>query len=209
MRRAPVLIACLPRSAMTIIIIRIVCRLSLTHRGLISQCPPPPQCRGLFMTTPPTASPTPLSHPFSSITDRFSPPLLLLLVLILIIITPPSRPTVRPPPTPLTFPLRDSEGSLRAEVRHGHRQHHRHPAVWPHRRRVPSDNSIRATQQPRVGVVLSPPVLPPRSAPSPGSRRLSPSPLNHHHHHRYTPLLPIIKERLLSFLVVLSPQPLL
>lgn len=110
---------------------------------------------------------------------------------------PPPPP---PPPTPLTFPLRDSEGSLRAEVRHDHRQHYHHPAVWPHRRRVRSSNTIRATL-PTVGVLLSP-VLPPRSVLSPGSRCLclSPPPPPHR-----SP--PNNKECLLAFLVVLSSPP--
>lgn len=73
-----------------------------------------------------------------------------------------------PPPAPLTFPLRGSERSLRAEVRHDPRQRYHRPAVWPHRRRVRSSTTtIRATP-PTVGiVVLLSPVPPPRSVLSP------------------------------------------
>lgn len=62
-----------------------------------------------------------------------------------------------PPPPPLTFPLRGSEDSLRAEVGHKPRQSHHHPAVRPHRR-----SSIRATL-PTVGVRVLLPSSPPRS----------------------------------------------
>lgn len=85
----------------------------------------------------------------------------------------PAPPPSSPPPTPLTFPLRDSEGSLRAEVRHHHRQHHHHPAVWPHRRRVRIDATIRATL-PTVGVLRCCP--PATLAPSPSLGCFVPSP---------------------------------
>lgn len=117
------------------------------------------------------------------------------------------RPPPPPPPTPLTFPLRDSEGSLRAEVRHDHRQHHHHPAVWPHRRRVRSSTTIRATL-PTVGVLLYP-VLPPRSVPSPGSRCLGLSLSPSSSSSPPSAFLPIIKSvslpSLLSSLPLLPP----
>lgn len=156
----------------------IIIRIRL-HLILIIQYPPPPPP---FNVEAFSWQHPPLSSFLQHHCQVFRPP-------------PPPHP---PPPTPLTFSLRDSEGSLRAEVRHDHRQHHHHPAVWPHRRRVRSSTTIRATL-PTVGVLLSP-VLPPRSVPSPGSRCLglsfspSSSPPNN-------------KERLLAFLVVLSPPP--
>lgn len=148
--------------------------------------------RGLFITDyiPPLLPPLSslLLSPASLTGFFFQPP-------------PPLHPPPPPPPTPLTFPLRDSEGSLRAEVRHDPRHRYHRPAVWPHRRRVRSNNNtIRATP-PTVGVgVLLSPVPPPRSVPSPGSRCLSLSPPT-------SPLFsPNNKERLLAFLVVLPPS---
>lgn len=120
----------------------------------------PPQFRGLFFYYPCTPSSLYPSPPFISITDRFST-------------SPPPPPPPPHHPRLLTFPLRDSERSLRAEVRHHHRQHHHHPAVWPHRRRVRVDATIRATL-PTVGVLRRCP--PATLAPSPSLRFFLPSP---------------------------------